>query len=38
VHINQLKEPIKERDKVIFEVEMGPKGASAVNVKKEVKA
>ena len=34
VHINQLQEQIKESDKVTFEVEMGPKGASAVNVKK----
>lgn len=38
VHINQLTEPIKERDKVTFEVERGQKGPSAVNVKKEVKA
>ena len=34
VHIKQLSEPIKETDKVTFEVEMGPKGANAVNVKK----
>lgn len=34
VHANQLSEPIKEKDKVIFEIEMGPKGASAVSVKK----
>ena len=34
VHINQLQEQIKESDKVTFEVEMGPKGPSAVNVKK----
>lgn len=34
VHINQLKEQIKETDKVTFEVEMGPKGLSAVNVIK----
>lgn len=34
VHVNQLQEPIKENDKVTFEVEMGPKGPSAVNVKK----
>ncbi len=33
VHINQLTEQIKENNKVSFEVEMGPKGASAVNVK-----
>jgi len=35
IHINQLTEPIKEHDKVSFEVEMGFKGMSAVNVKKE---
>lgn len=33
VHINSLAEAIKEHNKVIFEVEMGPKGANAVNVK-----
>ena len=33
VHINSLTEAIKENNKVSFEVEMGPKGASAVNVK-----
>ncbi|HNR17717.1 MAG TPA: cold shock domain-containing protein [Chitinophagaceae bacterium] len=33
VHINSLAEAIKEQNKVIFEVEMGPKGANAVNVK-----
>ncbi len=37
VHINQMSETLKERDRVTFEIEMGPKGASAVNVKKEVK-
>ena len=36
VHVNQLTESISERDKVIFEVEMGPKGASAINVKKDL--
>lgn len=35
IHVNQLTEPIKEHDKVSFEVEMGFKGLSAVNVKKE---
>jgi len=35
VHINQLSGPLKEKDKVSFEVEMGPKGPSAINVKKE---
>jgi len=34
IHINQLSEPVKEHDKVSFEVEMGPKGPSAINVKK----
>ena len=34
IHIKQLSEPIKENDKVTFEVESGPKGLNAVNVKK----
>ena len=34
IHINQLSGPLKENEKVTFEVEMGPKGASAINVKK----
>ena len=33
VHVNSLTQLIKEQNKVIFEVEMGPKGANAVNVK-----
>ena len=33
VHANGLKDQIKENSKVIFEVEMGPKGPGAVNVK-----
>ena len=33
VHIKSLSEPIKENNKVSFEIEMGPKGANAVNVK-----
>ena len=33
VHINSLSEPVKENNKVSFEVEMGPKGSNAVNVK-----
>ena len=33
VHINSLAEPVKENNKVSFEVEMGPKGANAINVK-----
>jgi cold shock CspA family protein len=35
VHVNQLSEPLKEGDKLTFEVEMGPKGPSAINVKKQ---
>ncbi len=34
VHVNSLKEEIKEHNKVTFEIEMGPKGANAVNVKR----
>lgn len=33
VHINSCNEPIQEKSKVTFEVEMGPKGANAINVK-----
>lgn len=33
VHVNSVNQPIKEHSKVIFEVEMGPKGPNAVNVK-----
>ncbi|MCL4115907.1 UNVERIFIED_CONTAM: hypothetical protein GTU68_053530 [Idotea baltica] len=33
VHINNIAEPISEGNLVIFEVEMGPKGANAINVK-----
>lgn len=33
VHVNNLTDPIKENNKVTFEIEMGPKGANAVNVK-----
>ena len=33
VHINSLSEPIKENNKVSYEVEMWRKGADAVNVK-----
>ncbi|MBZ5855915.1 cold-shock protein [Flavihumibacter profundi] len=36
VHVNQLTERIGENDKVNFEVQMGPKGPSATNVKKAV--
>ncbi len=34
VHMNGLTEPIKENNKVTFEIERGPKGLNAVNVKK----
>ena len=34
VHINQLSGPLQERDKVTFEVELGPKGLNAIKVKK----
>jgi len=33
VHVNGLREAIKENDKVTFEVEMGQKGPNAVSVK-----
>ncbi len=33
VHVNNLLEPIKENNMVVFEVEMGPKGPSAFKVK-----
>ncbi len=33
VHVNNLQEEIHENDKVVYEVEMGPKGPNAVNVK-----
>ena len=34
VHINVLTEPLTEGNRVTFEVEKGPKGLSAINVKK----
>jgi cold shock CspA family protein len=34
VHVNQLSAPVKERDKVTFETESGPRGLSAIRVKK----
>jgi len=34
VHVNELSEPIKENDHVSFKAERGPKGLSAVHVKK----
>lgn len=33
VHVTGLTQPVKEKDKVTFEVGSGPKGPSAVNVK-----
>ena len=33
VHINSLIDPIKENNKVTFEIEKGPKGLSAINVR-----
>jgi cold shock CspA family protein len=36
IHVNQLSERIAEGDKVLFEVEKGPKGLNAVNVKKAI--
>jgi cold shock CspA family protein len=35
VHINALDGPVKENDKVSFEVEQGQKGLNAVRVKKK---
>ncbi|MDO6430031.1 cold shock domain-containing protein [Flavitalea sp. BT771] len=32
-HVNSLAEPVKENNKVSFEVEKGPKGLSAINVR-----
>jgi cold shock CspA family protein len=34
VHINSLTEPLKENNLVTFQTEQGPKGLSAINVKK----
>ena len=33
VHANNLTAPVKENDKVSFEIEMGQRGPMAVNVK-----
>ena len=33
VHVNSLEFPIKENDKVSFQIEMGQRGAAAVNVR-----
>ena len=32
VHVNSCNDPIQEQSQVSFEIEMGPKGANAVNV------
>lgn len=37
VHVNQITEPIYEGDKLTYEVEHGPKGLQAVNVRKAAK-
>ncbi|HEY0750625.1 MAG TPA: cold shock domain-containing protein, partial [Chitinophagaceae bacterium] len=37
VHVNQITEPIYEGDKLTFEVENGPKGLQAINVRKAPK-
>ena len=34
IHVNQLSEAIREHDKVTFQVERGPKGLNALQVKK----
>jgi cold shock CspA family protein len=34
VHVNNINVELKENNMVTYEVEMGPKGATAVNVKK----
>jgi cold shock CspA family protein len=34
IHVNNLTELIKESDKVMFEIEQGPRGQSAINVRK----
>ena len=36
MHVNQTSEKIKENDKVVFEVESGPRGLNAVNIKKAI--
>jgi cold shock CspA family protein len=35
VHASQLSEPLKEGQRVKFEVEMGPKGPVAINIQKD---
>ncbi|MEP7251306.1 MAG: cold shock domain-containing protein [Ginsengibacter sp.] len=36
IHINQLDGPVRENDKINFEVEKGPRGLNAINAKKAV--
>ena len=36
VHVTALEEPIREQEKVVFEMEKGPKGPSALHVRKSV--
>lgn len=36
IHVNNLSEQINESDKVTFETEKGPRGLSAINVRKIV--
>ena len=33
-HVNQLEEPLKESDKVSYDIERGPRGFNAVSIKK----
>lgn len=33
VHLNNLEEPVRQDNQVTFEIEKGPKGLSAINVK-----
>jgi cold shock CspA family protein len=35
LHANNLQVRVRENDRITFEIEMGPKGANAVNVKLE---
>jgi cold shock CspA family protein len=38
VHIKDMEEPLKEQDKVTFDVEKGPKGLQAVRVRLQIKS
>jgi cold shock CspA family protein len=35
-HVNQVKEPVDKNDHVYYEVERGPRGLNAVNVRKNL--